>query len=77
MAEFEIGRQVELGFQLNTEIKELEKNGFLLFGERRRSRMIGNNKKDLGFWDISIILIFYKENPAIVNNEYVVANITY
>jgi hypothetical protein len=63
---FEIGRQVQLGFDLNKDIEELERRGYFLFGERKRSRYKDSAGKDLGLWDIAVIWVMRKDNPAIV-----------
>ncbi len=69
LTDFEIGRQIEMGFDLNNEIEELESRGFYLFGKRRRTRMFDANKKDLGIFEIATFVVFYKENPKIENSE--------
>ncbi|MDL2303559.1 HNH endonuclease [Dysgonomonas sp. OttesenSCG-928-D17] len=67
--DFEIGRQIQLGYELNKDIEELEKRGFYLFGERRSSRMTNANKDDLGVWDIATLIVLRQDNPAIINAE--------
>lgn len=67
--DFEIGKQIEIGFDLNKEIEELEARGFYIFGKRRRVRMCDANKKDLGIFEIATFVVFYKENPTIENSE--------
>lgn len=68
-SEFEIGRQVQIGFDLNKDIEELEKYGLFLFGERRSTRMYSDKKDDLGIWDIATITILHKDNPEIIYPE--------
>jgi len=67
--DFEIGRQIQLGYDLNKDIDELEQHGFFLFGERRSSRMTNANKDDLGIWDIATLIVLRKDNPMIINNS--------
>lgn len=67
--DFEIGRQIQLGYDLNKDIEELEQHGFFLFGERRSSRMTNANKDDLGIWDIATLIVLRKDNPMIINNS--------
>ncbi|QJW90498.1 HNH endonuclease [Spirosoma taeanense] len=71
--DFEIGRQVQLGYELNKEIEEIEQKGFFIFGERKSSKMTNGNKDDLGVWDISTIIILRQDNPAIINAEKIIA----
>lgn len=73
--DFEIGRQIQLGYDLNKEIEELEEQGFFLFGERKPSRMTNANKDDLGVWDIAVLVVLRQDNPAIVNSEMILAQI--
>jgi len=65
-ADFEIGRQVQLAFDLNKDLKELEKRGFFLFGERKRSKIINANKDNLGIWDIAVLVVLSQESPQII-----------
>ena len=74
--DFEIGRLTELGFNLNVEIEELEKNDFWLFGEHRSSRMTNANKDDLGVWDIATLIVVRKNDLAIIDGEFLAAKIT-
>lgn len=67
--DYEIGRQIELGFSLNDELRQLENLGFFLFGERRRSRMTNASKDDLGTWNIAVLLAIHKDNPAIIEMD--------
>lgn len=67
--DFEIGRIIQLGFELNEEIEELEKRGFFLFGERRKTRITNANKEDLGTWDIATLIVVRKDNPSIINSN--------
>ena len=72
---FEIGRQIQLGFELKKEIEELENRGFFLFGERRRTRMFTDDKKDLGIWDIAVLVILRNNDPVIINNSEILVKI--
>jgi Predicted restriction endonuclease len=67
--DFEIGRQIQLGYDLNKDIEELEQHGFFLFGERRSTRMTNANKDDLGIWDVATLIVLRKDNPLIINNS--------
>lgn len=67
--DFEIGRQIEVGFDLNKDIEELESKGFFMFGKRRRVRFSDENKKDLGIFEVATFVVFHKKNPLIVNSE--------
>ena len=64
--DFEIGRQVQLAFDLNKDLGELEKRGFYLFGERKKSKMTNANKEDLGVWDIAVLVVLRQDNPQII-----------
>jgi hypothetical protein len=66
---FQIGEQIEIGFDLNKEIEKLETRGFYIFGKRRRARIFDANKKDFGIVEIATFVVFYKENPRIENSE--------
>lgn len=70
---FEIGKKVQLGFDLNKDIDELEKWGFFIFGERKSSRMTNANKDDLGILDIAVLVVLRKDNPAIIDSEILAA----
>jgi hypothetical protein len=70
---FEIGQQVQLAFDLNKEIEELEKMGFFIFGERKSSKMTNANKDDLGFLDIATLVVLRQNNSAIIDTEKVAA----
>lgn len=58
---------VELGFDLSKDIEDIEKLGFYVFGDCRRSRMTNDNMDDLGIWKIGTIYIMRKDNPKIIN----------
>lgn len=70
---FEIGTQIQFGYELNKEIEQIEQSGFFIFGERKSSKMTNANKDDLGIWDIATIVILRQENPAIINLEKMMA----
>lgn len=67
--DFEIGRQVQLGYDLNKELEELESRGFFLFGERKRSKVASPKEDDLGDWDIAILVVLRQNDPAIIDDE--------
>lgn len=64
--DFEIGRQVQLAFELDKDLKELEKRGFFLFGERKRSKIINAKKENLGIWDLAVLVVLRQESPQII-----------
>jgi hypothetical protein len=59
------GEIVRVGFQLSQELEELERNGFLVFGERRRRRMNWGGLIDT--WQVATVLVLREGNPAILN----------
>ena len=65
MGVVEKGQIIQLGFDLDSQLRELEDLGFLVFGERKKSRMVDGNKTDLGVWDVAVIIAVRKTNPAI------------
>lgn len=73
--DFEIGRQIQLGYDLTKEIEELEERGFFLFGERKSSRMSIANKDDFSVWDIAVLVVLRQDNPAIINSETPLAQV--
>jgi hypothetical protein len=75
--DFEIGKRVQLGCELNRDIEELENRGFFIFGERRRSKMTNANKDDLGVWDIATIVILRQDNSAILNAEKLATQVNF
>lgn len=64
--DFEIGRQVQLAFNLNKDLEELENRGFYLFGERKKSKLTNANKDDLGIWDIAVLVVLRQDNLQII-----------
>jgi hypothetical protein len=66
-SDFEIGKIVQLGFELNDDIKALEAMGFCVFGERTKSHIRGSNKQDLGLWEIATIVVLHSDNPSIID----------
>jgi hypothetical protein len=69
MAVVETYQSIELGFNLTKDLQEIEKLGFLVFGECRRSKMTNDKKEDLGTWKIGTIVIVRRGNPNIINME--------
>lgn len=69
----EIGQMSQLGFELNGQVKEIEEADFLIFGERKISRMTNDKKEDLGIWDIAVIVVLRKDNSAIIDLEKIAA----
>ena len=67
MGAIEHNQLVQLGFDLNKEIQEIENLGFFIFGERATKKMTNSQKDDLGTWDIGTILVIRKDNSAIVD----------
>ena len=56
----------KLGIELNEEITELKKMGFLVFGTKRHIKMKGANFKDMGTFETASIVIVRDDNPSIV-----------
>lgn len=71
----EKGEQIQLSFDLNKDIKNIEDCGFFIFGERKSSKMTNANKEDLGTWDIAVVSIVRKNNPAIVDMQKLTVNV--
>jgi hypothetical protein len=63
--DLETSQKVQIGFDLNRQIEDLKAIGFSVFGERKRSRMVDGNKKDLGMWEIATVIIVRNSNPSI------------
>jgi len=59
--------KADLGLELNNSIKEIEKLGFLIFGLKRNVRLRNEEKKDMGRWDLTTIVIVRNDNPGIVD----------
>jgi len=63
--ELETYDQVQAGFALNDLIKELDENGFFIFGERKLQRIkYSNGDKDN--WEIATIIIKCKDSSEII-----------
>lgn len=58
----------KLGVHYNTEIKEIEKAGFLLFGLRRRIRLKNATHEDVGVYDMASLAIVRQNNPSIIDD---------
>ena len=63
--EIEIGQAIKTQFYFNDEIKELEKMGFLVFGERRSKKI--NIGKEIDTWPIATIYVIKETNKNIIN----------
>jgi hypothetical protein len=64
--DFEIGKQVQLAFDLSSNLQELERRGFYLFGERKRSKITNAHNDDLGTFDIAVLMVLRQDNPQII-----------
>jgi len=74
MGEIETYQRVEISYNLTKDLNDLEKLGFIVFGDRRRSKMTNDQKDDLGSWNIGTIVILREDNPSIINQEEIVSN---
>jgi len=77
IGDFEIARQIKLGFELNEDIKSIENNGFQLFGDRNRVKITGAKKEDFGIWEVANIIILRKDDPRIIEDSGIMAKISY
>jgi len=77
IGDFEIARQIKLGFELNEDIRNIESNGFQLFGNRRKVRIVGAKKEDYGLWDVANLIILRKDDPRIIDGNGIMAKISY
>ena len=64
LPELTAGKRVEVGFTLNTMIKELEDAGFWIFGEREAQQLIANGEAST--WPAAIFVIMRSDNPNVV-----------
>ena len=58
----------KLGIELNYELKDIEKLGFLVFGMKRKLRMKLKDGKDMGAFETASLVIVRKDNPSIVSD---------
>lgn len=57
--------RVQMGFQLNELLKEIEEKGYYLFGEKRVEDM-KFQKGETDYWPIATIVIKKKDSPEIL-----------
>jgi hypothetical protein len=72
-SDFEISGQIQLSYDLNKDLEDLNKLGFFLFGEQRTSLMTNASKDDLGVWKIATLLVLRHENPNIIDGNKLAA----
>jgi hypothetical protein len=73
-ADFEIWKQVQLSYEMNRDLEELEKRGFFIFGERRSTIMTDTNRKEFDVWYTAILVVMRKDDPLIKCSEKLAAN---
>lgn len=76
MGAIEHTQLIQLGFDLNREIHEIENLGFLIFGERSNKKMTNSAKDDLGTWAVATVLVIRGNNEAIIDMSKIVAQFT-
>lgn len=64
--------KVNLGFEYNNRIQELNTMGFIVFGLRRKLKLRDQEKKDIGIYDSASLLVIRDDNPAIVGDFIIV-----
>ena len=63
---FEKGQEIQLAFDMNKNIRELEDKGFSVFGEKMKIKeYYANGKYDI--LDVAVISLVRNTNPAIIN----------
>lgn len=60
--------KAELGLDLDKTIKEVEGLGFQIFGLKRNVKLRNEDKKDMGRWDMTTIIIVRNDNPGIIED---------
>jgi hypothetical protein len=63
--EMSSGKRIEVGYILTNQIKELEKNGFWVFGAREIQILEGGNSSKKDNWPVAIINIVRNDNDSI------------
>lgn len=56
------------GLQLNDQMYNLKKIGFVLFGLRRKLRLYNDKKNDIGIFETASIIAVRQDNPCIVGD---------
>jgi len=59
------GESVRVGFELSQQLEELERKGFLVFGERQYRKMNVGGMVDT--WSVATVLVLREGNPAILD----------
>ena len=72
LSEIGYGVKVNLGFEYNQHIQELNSKGFIVFGLRRKMKLRNDENKDMGVYDAASILVLRNDNPAIIG-DFVIA----
>ncbi|WP_142685955.1 HNH endonuclease [Chitinophaga polysaccharea] len=65
MDSFESGRRTQLGFDLNNQIRDIEENGFFVFG-KRQSKVVYENS---GKWEVATVMVIRQNNTQIIDFE--------
>jgi hypothetical protein len=64
-ADFEISGQINLSYELNEKIANLEKSGFLIFGERTTVQILESEDPAYSLEHVATIYVIRKENSDI------------
>ncbi len=64
--DYDIGMKIEFNYNLDELIKEMDENGFWLFGKRKLVTYKINEKEKIDNWPIAIIHLIKKDNPVII-----------
>lgn len=67
----EKSEQVRLGFEWNKDLQTLDELGFFVFGDRKCVRMMNNENKDTGLWELVTLVVFRREKSFQFKNEFV------
>jgi hypothetical protein len=73
----DISERVNLGFELNSRLNQLEELGFLIFGAKIKTKMCNKiTKGSYGIWEIATLRIIRKDNPEITSLDSKTAETT-
>ena len=65
MGDFSKSREIELSFTFGEMIKNLENSGFLLFGEKQKQPLAGDEGSNLKY-DVAVLYAIRKTNPLVI-----------
>jgi hypothetical protein len=68
LSEIGYSEVAKFGLWLNDEITKLKEMGFLLFGVRRKLRLLNDKKEDMGIFDTASLIAVRQDNPSIVGD---------